>query len=89
MDMEYVRLEGPLNVTGLGDTPSRRQIFVCRPARPGEEESCAKKILAALARRAYRRPVTNGDIETLFGSTGWVGAKGTSRGASRPRSDDF
>lgn len=66
MDMEYVRLEGPLNATGPGDTPSRRQIFVCRAARPGEEESCAKKILVALARRAYRRPVTDGDIEPLL-----------------------
>jgi hypothetical protein len=43
MDMEYVRLEGPFNATGPGDTPSRRQIFVCRPARPSEEDSCAKK----------------------------------------------
>ncbi len=66
MDMEYVRLEGPFNATGPGDTPSRRQIFVCRPARPTEEEACAKKILTALARRAYRRPVTDGDVEPLL-----------------------
>jgi mono/diheme cytochrome c family protein len=66
MDMEYVRLEGPFNATGPGDTPSRKQIFFCRPARPGEEESCAKKILATLARRAYRRPVTDGDVEPLL-----------------------
>ena len=66
MDMEYVRLEGPFNATGPGDTPSRRQIFVCRPARPTEEESCAKKILTTLARRAYRRPVTDGDVEPLL-----------------------
>jgi cytochrome c5 len=36
MDMEYVRLEGPFNVTGSGDTPSRRRVFTCRPARPSE-----------------------------------------------------
>ena len=66
MDMEYVRLEGPFSATGPGDTPSRRQIFLCRPARPSEEESCAKKILTTLARRAYRRPVTDGDVEPLL-----------------------
>ena len=66
MDMEYVRLEGPLNATGPGDTPSRRQIFVCQPARPSQEESCAKKILTSLTRRAYRRPVTDGDVEPLL-----------------------
>ena len=68
MDMEYVRLEGPLNATGPGDTPSRRQIFICQPARPSEEESCAKKILTTLARRAYRRPVADVDVEPLLQS---------------------
>ena len=66
MDMEYVRLEGPFNATGPGDTPSRRQILVCQPARAGEEESCAKTILTTLARRAYRRPVADADIEPLL-----------------------
>jgi mono/diheme cytochrome c family protein len=66
MDMEYVRLEGPFNPTGPGDTPSRRRIFVCHPARPSEEEPCARKILGTLARRAYRRPVTSADVETLL-----------------------
>jgi cytochrome c5 len=65
MDMEYVRLEGPFNAIGPGDTPSRRQILVCQPARPSEEESCAKKILTTLARRAFRRPVTDADVEPL------------------------
>jgi hypothetical protein len=66
MDIEYVRLEGPFNVTGPGDTPSRRRIFICRPARAADEESCARKILTALARRAYRRPVTGADVEMLL-----------------------
>jgi hypothetical protein len=66
MDMEHVRLEGPFNATGPGDTPSRRQILVCQPARLSEEEACAKKILTALARRAYRRPVADADVEPLL-----------------------
>jgi len=63
MDIDYARLEGPLAVTGPGDTPSRRRIFVCRPAGAEDEEPCARKIFSALARRAYRRPVTDRDVE--------------------------
>ena len=54
---------GPYDATGVGDTPSRRRIFVCHPARPSEEEGCANQILSKLARRAYRRPVTEADLQ--------------------------
>ena len=45
------------------DSPSRRRIFVCRPASPADEPPCARKIIAALARRAYRRPVSDEDLQ--------------------------
>ena len=48
------------------DTPSRRAIFVCHPARADEEHGCATKILARIARLAYRRPVTAADTKTLI-----------------------
>src|ERR1019366_7573515 len=54
------------DATGPGDTPSRRKVFVCRPANSSEEVGCAKKVLSTLARRAYRRPVTLTDMETLL-----------------------
>jgi hypothetical protein len=60
-------ITGPHNVTGAGDTPSRRQIFTCRPASASEETSCARSILSTLARRAYRGPVSAAEIETLMG----------------------
>ena len=66
--VDGVAIGGPYDATGLGDTPSRRKILVCRPSRSEEEEPCAKQILSTLARRAYRRPVTDGDIRTLLGS---------------------
>jgi len=47
------------------ETPSRRAIFVCRPKLAGEERACATKILSRMARLAYRRPVTNRDVQTL------------------------
>ena len=52
------------------ETPSRRRIFVCRPAAgavEAEEAACARRIVSALARRAYRRPVTAADLDVLLG----------------------
>ncbi len=57
-----VSVNGPYEATGPGDTPSRRQIFVCKPSRPEEEDACAKRILGKLTRRAYRRPVNDSDL---------------------------
>ena len=48
---------------GPGDTPSRRRIFVSRPASRSQEDGSARRILAALMRRAYRRPVTDADLQ--------------------------
>jgi len=58
-----VEVVGPFKLTGLSDTPSRRRIFVCRPAQPTDETACATTILTTLARRAYRRPLTDADLE--------------------------
>jgi Protein of unknown function (DUF1592)/Protein of unknown function (DUF1588)/Protein of unknown function (DUF1585)/Protein of unknown function (DUF1587)/Protein of unknown function (DUF1595) len=59
-----VTINGPYGAQSPGDTPSRRRIFVCKPSKPAEEEGCAKQILTTLTRRAYRRPVTDADLET-------------------------
>jgi mono/diheme cytochrome c family protein len=62
-----IAIDGPYDVTGSGDTPSRQRIFVCQPATAADEESCARDILSTLARRAYRRPVTNDEVSPLMG----------------------
>ena len=61
-----VTITGPYQVQGVGDTPSRRQIFECYPENSSDEEACAEKILSTLARRAYRRPVTDADVQPLL-----------------------
>jgi mono/diheme cytochrome c family protein len=77
-ELDQVTIEGPFNVTGPGDSPSRRRIFVCPTSRPTTEEAlhgassadelaCAKTILSTLARRAYRRPVTGAEMARLTG----------------------
>jgi hypothetical protein len=63
-----VSSEGPFNTTGAIDTPSRKKIFVCRPASsssPSEEISCARTIMSTLVKRAFRRPAASTDLEFL------------------------
>ena len=55
-------VSGPGNPVALGHSPSRDAIFACRPRTKAEEEPCARKIIASLTRRAYRRPVTDKDL---------------------------
>jgi hypothetical protein len=62
----HVNVTGPYNPTGPGDTPSRRRIFTCTPARAAEEAGCARTILSTIARRAYRRPVTDADMAPIM-----------------------
>jgi len=64
--IDEVILTGPLKVTGIGDTPSRRRIFVCQPKAAAEEQACAQRILTTLARRAYRGDVAKDDVPTLM-----------------------
>ena len=59
-------IAGPYDARGPGRTPSRDRIFVCRPATVSEETGCARTILSGLARQAYRRPVTDADIDVLL-----------------------
>jgi hypothetical protein len=57
-----VSIIGPYGAESPGDTPSRRRLFVARPASPQQDERSARQILATLMRRAYRRPVTDADL---------------------------
>jgi hypothetical protein len=58
-----VSITGPYGGKLRRDTPSRRRIFVCEPKRPGEEDACARSILATLMRRAYRRAISDSDLQ--------------------------
>ena len=61
-----VEIGGPYLVADTSaETPSRRAIFTCEP--PGDEErACATQILSSIARRAFRRPVTDGEVDSLL-----------------------
>jgi hypothetical protein len=61
-----VSITGPFAAAAPTDTPSRRKLFVCQPAPKSSrsaEDACAKRIVSTLAQRAFRRPVTDADLE--------------------------
>lgn len=64
-EVDEVSIGGPFHPAGVGDTPSRRQIFTCRPSAH-DETACAQKILTTVGRRAYRRPMTPAQTEQLM-----------------------
>ncbi|MDP1570576.1 MAG: DUF1592 domain-containing protein [Vicinamibacterales bacterium] len=64
--VDTLAIAGPYRAAGAGDTASRRAIFTCTPATARAEDACATEILSRLARRAYRRPVTTDDVQTLL-----------------------
>jgi hypothetical protein len=64
--VEHLFITGPYDTDEINETASRRQILTCRPTRAADETRCATQILSKLARRAYRRPVTNAEVKTLL-----------------------
>ena len=64
--VENMVVTGPFEPGGSGDTPSRRRVFTCRPARAAEEPACAQRIIRTLARLAYRRTPTDADMKPLM-----------------------
>jgi hypothetical protein len=77
-----INLVGPFNSTGLTRTASRRKLFVCEPEVAERERECATEITANLARRAFRRPVSQADLDRLlpFYDEGRKGAGGFDEG---------
>ncbi len=78
-----VELRGPYEVTGPGESPSRQRIFTCHDAN----DRCARQILSTIARRAFRRPVTDRDIDPLmnfYRAAAIAGAPSGAKAGNRP-----
>jgi hypothetical protein len=73
-------VKGPYRATGISETPSRQRIFSCRPTVSSEERPCARQIIARLGADAYRRPLTQSEIDRLmpFFEKGATGAGASS-----------
>ena len=61
------KLLGPFDAAPVEETASRQKIFSCHPAETAEQRACAQEIMGRLAREAFRRPVTHGEMQTLMG----------------------
>jgi mono/diheme cytochrome c family protein len=74
LNAPVVTIDGPFDKAGAPvETPNRRKVFLCRPSsakasaeRPDTEDACALRIVSTLARRAFRRPVTDADLKPLM-----------------------
>ena len=68
--LERLTIAGPFESRGgrpLVDTPSRARIFTCEPGDDAASAAaCASDILSSLARRAFRRPVADEDVDRLL-----------------------
>src|SRR5581483_9119886 len=63
--LQDMTIVGPVAVTGVSDTPSRRKVFTCRPATAADEMPCAIEIIKRLTMQAYRAPTSGADLELL------------------------
>ena len=67
--LSTIRIDGPFEAESSPadvESPSRRRLFVCYPSDASEERPCARDILSQLARRAFRRPITETDVDALL-----------------------
>jgi hypothetical protein len=62
-----LNIQGPFNASRPTESASLEKVFTCRPASASDEERCAREIVSTLLRRAFRRPVTAGDLEIFMG----------------------
>jgi hypothetical protein len=66
--VDTIGITGPYGASERArtETPSLRKILLCRPTSAAQEEPCARRILTSMARQAYRRPITGGEVQTLM-----------------------
>jgi hypothetical protein len=60
------QVSGPFNASGLSPTPSREKIFTCHPSRGDDADLCAEKIISTIGARAFRRPLSEVDLQKIL-----------------------
>lgn len=74
--VDAIEVRGPFQTGAAAVPESHRRVFVC--GHPGGEHQpvCARAIVANLARRAWRRPVTGSEVDKLAGFVALARAEG-------------
>ena len=65
LQVEAIQVAGPYGAITPRASASRAKMLACQPVAGGEAV-CARQVLAKLARRAYRRPTTPADVQSLM-----------------------
>jgi len=63
--VDYLDIVGPYH-PGSDPPPSYRKVFVCDHAPGKHTAACARKAVESVMRRAYRRPVTQAEVEAKY-----------------------
>jgi hypothetical protein len=63
--VQTLSVEGPYNLAPTNLPPSAR-LFVCRPSASLSEAACARRIVTTVGRRAYRRSLTQAEVDRLM-----------------------
>ena len=61
-----VFIEGPYNGSPATETRSREKIFECYPQNADQEAGCARQIIDTLLTKAFRRNVSDDDVEVIM-----------------------
>lgn len=76
--IDRIEINGPYNPHARPLTASHKRIFICGDSEGHHDPACARKIVAELARRAYRRPVADQEVQNLVRFVDMAQAKGDS-----------
>jgi hypothetical protein len=66
LKVQTFEVRGPFKTNGVSENASRKRIFTCYPKVPAEELGCARSIAGEIARRAFRRPLVDGELDRLM-----------------------
>ncbi len=64
--LEYIQVYGPDRQRPLVESGAYRKLFLCGHAPGVHNQTCARRILGPLVRRAYRRSATEQDLQPLL-----------------------
>src|SRR5581483_5522796 len=66
VQVDYLEIRGPYNQVAPPPPESHKRVFVCGHANGHHTEACGRQIVANLARRAWRRPVSEREVDQLL-----------------------
>ena len=61
-----LKIMGPFDASRPTDSKSMQKVFTCHPNSSDKFESCARTILGGLAKKAFRRPTNDKDMQMLM-----------------------